>query len=44
MLDPKTAWAVGGNVFLGMFVVLSATFEPVTAFALSLVVTLAVKN
>jgi hypothetical protein len=44
MPNPKTAWAVGSSVFLGLFAALCVTFDPTMAFALSLVVTLAVKN
>jgi hypothetical protein len=44
MPNPKTAWAVGSTVFLGLYAALSGAFDPTMAFALSLVVTLAVKN
>jgi len=42
--NSKTAWTVSASVFLVIFKALCASFDPTMAFALSLVVLLAVKN
>ena len=42
--NSKTAWTVGASVFLVIFGALNVSFDPMMAFALSLVVLLAVKN
>jgi hypothetical protein len=43
-LNNNKTWIAGTTAFLGVFGVLSASFDPMTAFALSLVVIAAMKN
>jgi hypothetical protein len=43
-LNNKKIWIAGTNAFLGIFGTLCVFFDPMTAFALSLVVLATIKN
>lgn len=43
-LNDKKTWIVGTTAFMGIFGALCVSFDPMMAFALSLVVIAAVKN